>query len=588
MNNRRQFLKKSSLAGLAVTSLFPERLITGNQLLESNQTKTVAEKTYKYINFIVGSDADPIVLNGIKIVQRIVSTRTGLDFTKENENRLNVQLTIVPEGMAAEAFRIDRGENVSITASDARGILYGLGKFIRSSTLTSEGFTPGTWSGLSVPEKMFRKIYFATHFYNFYHVAPIDVVARYIEELALWGYNGLVVWYDMHHFSGINEPAAQAMLDRLSQLLKAGKKVGMDAMACVLGNEGYNSTPKALLATEPLQVRLRGKYGVEICPSQPGGAELILKQLGEEIDAFKKRQVELDYFVVWPYDQGGCGCKQCTPWGSNGYLKMTKKISAMVAKKLPKAKLVQSTWLYDVVEDEGEWAGLAAAYKKEKPPVDYILADSHETFPKYPLNNPSPGGLPLINFPEVSMWECFPWGGFGANPLPERFQKLWASVRDKLAGGYPYSEGIFEDINKSIYSQFYWDSRRPVTDILREYISYEISSKHADELINAIMILEKNHGLDKRSNKPKFKVPAKDHGAEKAYKIFQKVDKELPEVVRNSWRWRILVLRSMFDYELRQNNGMTNETTEAGFKELMSIYYTSSQSEETVRPPAAS
>jgi hypothetical protein len=587
MNNRRDFLKQCSLAGLTVTTGLPEFSPASNSVLDSGAKETFSERSYKYIKFGVTSNVDPIVNKGVEVVQRIISSRTGLDFTKEHDNRLDVLLIIVPEGLPAEAYRIDRGESVSIIASDPRGILYGLGKFLRTSSFGPQGFSPGNWTGISVPEKRFRKIYFATHFFNFYHVAPVEVVTRYIEELALWGYNGLVVWYDMHHFKGINDPAAQAMLDRLAFLLKVAKGLGMDAIACMLGNEGYSSTPKALLATEPLQIRLRGKYGVEICPSQPGGSELIVKQLGEEIDAFKKRQVELDCLVVWPYDQGGCGCKQCTPWGSNGYLGITKKISAMVAKKLPKAKIVQSTWLYDVVEDEGEWAGLAAAYKKDKPPVDYILADSHETFPKYPLNNPSPGGLPMINFPEVSMWESYPWGAFGANPLPQRFQGLWASVRDKLAGGYPYSEGIFEDINKAIYSQFYWDSQRPVEEILKEYVSYEFSSTYASEIVRAIFIMEENHGLRKFSKEKKFRVPSKDYGSEEAYRVLQKVDKELPEVVRGSWRWRILFLRSMFDYELRKNEGMSNEKTEAGFKELMALYYTSSQTEESVRPPAA-
>lgn len=595
MNNRRDFLKRTSLAGFAASaSLVPGQLLhtSSSEDLASQQSVISFGSSYKFIKFHTATPADAITLNAVKIVKRIISERTGLDFSVESANYLDVHLKTVPQSMPAESFRIEHqpDKSIAITASDPQGVLYGIGKFLHTSTLTSAGFTPGAWQGLSVPEKPFRMIYFATHFHNFYHDAPIEKVTAYIEELVLWGYNSLNVWFDMHHFTGIDDPAAQIMLDRLAQLLGAGKSAGMKTMITVLGNEGYSSTPDTLRMTTPLQIKLRGKYGVEICPSQPGGPALILKQVEQELDEFKKRGVEPDYFGVWPYDQGGCGCTQCTPWGSNGYLKMTKMIAALVLKKLPEVKIVQSTWLFDVVEDEGEWAGLAAAYKKEKPPVHYIMADSHETFPKYLLNNPVPGDLPLLNFPEISMWESWPWGGFGANPLPGRFQKLWNSVSDKVAGGYPYSEGLFEDINKVIYSQFYWDSRKPAAESLREYVTYEFSSKDVNQILDAIDIMEKNHGLstyrgnDAKTSPQKFTIPKEDHGAKKAYQILSAIDSKLNLKTKSSWRWRILLLRAMFDHELRLSKGIPNEKVLAGFRELSEIY-SAQNAEPSVRPP---
>ena len=130
--------------------------------------------------------------------------------------------------MPSEAFRIDiQAEQISILASDENGILYGFGKLLHTSFLNETGFSPGSWQGLSVPEKSFRNIYFATHFHNFYHEAPVEKVINYIEELAFWGYNTITVWFDMHGFTGINDPAAQAMLDRLALILQAGKEAGM-------------------------------------------------------------------------------------------------------------------------------------------------------------------------------------------------------------------------------------------------------------------------------------------------------------------------------------------------------------------------
>jgi hypothetical protein len=53
-----------------------------------------------------------------------------------------------------------------------------------------------------------------------------------------------------------------------------------------------------------------------------------------------------------------------------------------------------------------------------------------------------------------------------------RFETAWNAVKDKEAGGYPYSEGIFEDINKVVWAQLYWNPARPVADTLKEYIAY--------------------------------------------------------------------------------------------------------------------
>lgn len=198
---------------------------------------------------------------------------------------------------------------------------------------------------------------------------------------------------------------------------------------------------------------------------------------------------------------------------------------------------------------------------------------------KYPLEHGTPGGIPLLNFPEISMWEQWPWGGYGASPLPNRFQRLWGEVKNRVAGGYPYSEGIFEDINKVLYSQFYWHEDIDYKEVLKEYISYEYSEQYVKEIMEAIETLEKNHGLMtyawyQNPNHWEIDVPKEDFGAKKAYFSLKSMDQKLPLSVRKSWRWRILLIRSMLDYELRLTGGEIDAVAERGFQELFAIYYT--------------
>ncbi len=66
----------------------------------------------------------------------------------------------------------------------------------------------------------------------------------------------------------------------------------------------------------------------------------------------------LDWIVSWPYDEGGCGCSECWPWGARGHVQLSKEISQLVRRKYPRCRFVLSTWVYDS-PPAGEWTGLA-------------------------------------------------------------------------------------------------------------------------------------------------------------------------------------------------------------------------------------
>jgi len=61
-----------------------------------------------------------------------------------------------------------------------------VGKLLRTSRYDRGGFIRRSVARTSIPEKPVRGIYFATHFHNFYHDAPLDEVQRYVEDVGLW------------------------------------------------------------------------------------------------------------------------------------------------------------------------------------------------------------------------------------------------------------------------------------------------------------------------------------------------------------------------------------------------------------------
>jgi hypothetical protein len=201
-----------------------------------------------------------------------------------------------------------------------------------------------------------------------------------------------------------------------------------------------------------------------------------------------------------------------------------------------------------------------------------------------------------MGFPEISMAGMYPWGGFGANPQPARFQRDWNLVKHHFKGGFPYSEGIYEDLNKIILAQLYWSPDRDAFDIVREYLSYELSPSVTPEMMKVVETLERNHhyrwwpGANRNYNFPGHELwwkpgagAQKDKGTAEAYAIVESVLPQLSAYSKNSWRWRILYLRALLDEEFRQNENQPSERAKAAIQELTKIYY-ADRADRAVKP----
>jgi hypothetical protein len=404
----------------------------------------------------------------------------------------------------------------------------------------------------------------------------------------------------------MDDPKARAWIQKMKRLMADARSVGIKVGLLHIVNAGYTSTPKELMATPG-----SGCGGNMVCPGKPEGKKLLMKNWNSLINEFA--DPGLDLVVYWPYDEGGCDCAQCRPWGGNGYLKLCRDFSALVREKYPKANIILSTWCFDYSQspdwkvrvpsrENGEYAALAKALEDDKSWVDCIMTDAHGNFPEYPLIHGVAGGLPMVNFSEISMNGQYPWGGFGANPLPARFQRLWNEAEDKLTGGFPYSEGIYEDINKTICSQLYWAPDRPTMETVKEYIAYEYSPAVVDSVAKAIQLLEQNHmrklvvekkekpdadwfsentiiggsriGFVHADQTPLTEAEMKNlkTNTEEAFRLIDGADKQLTPQARAGWRWRILYLRAVIDRELVKTNGwFEGPVLKAAFEEMTKI-----------------
>jgi hypothetical protein len=107
------------------------------------------------------------------------------------------------------------------------------------------------------------------------------------------------------------------------------RNCGMKTILMVLANDGFADTPKEFRATNTK----RAFFGCEICPSVIGGMNRILDNHRLQASWFEN----IDAVLFWPYDEGGCGCDKCAPWG--GHAMFAEGLRKYIANAFPRVKL---------------------------------------------------------------------------------------------------------------------------------------------------------------------------------------------------------------------------------------------------------
>ncbi len=163
-------------------------------LLSSCQNGNLKETaiTFESFRLVIGKESSPALRNISGILERQITQRCDakIETNKTSQSQLTIELSIESD-IGKEGFRIEDGKagSIRIIGGNERGVLYGVGKFLRTARYDQGGFTPGQWRGESSPKGTFRAVYMATHFMNYYEAAPIEEVRHYIEDIGLWGYN---------------------------------------------------------------------------------------------------------------------------------------------------------------------------------------------------------------------------------------------------------------------------------------------------------------------------------------------------------------------------------------------------------------
>ena len=487
-----------------------------------------------------------------------------------------------------EYYSLEQGLQGSVISGNSlSAIITGFGTFLRESELyPGRGMVCGCKSIRHFFPSVFRGMYFATHNNNFYVEAPMQEIRVVMEDLMLWGMNALCIWFDLHHYTSINEEAAVKMLCRIREIFEAAHELGIKTVVTANANEAFPDSPEDLRAQWKTQGKyhreLAGHYHIEICPSKQGGIERILHDRAIHLEAIK--DLHIDYIVFGPYDQGGCTCEACAPWGANGYLRCLKALRPLVRQYLPDTTICLSSWYFErFISDE--WAAFIREIEAGdwKDWIGFIIAHFHEgeCIPAYLREHKSVGSIPLVEFSEISMYGAKPWGGFGANPYPKKLNMVRALSDGIYSGCLPYSEGIYEDINKAIILGQYSGISEDAFELVRLYAKMEFSEELADDIAKLVSYEEETL-LRTRVNdeliRPDRSCPVRFpiHFTQMIHQtaaLAEQVNSHLDERTQASWKWRILYLRALIDRDMYQNNWYISDQCVKYMNELVEIYH---------------
>jgi len=212
------------------------------------------------VRIVLPGDAGPLAKRAGDILGRQIAERCGAEVVTGGKAAWSVELGI-EAGIGTEGFEIadGPGNTVRILGNDERGLLYGVGKFLRSSRYDRGGFTLGAWRGTSVPKCPIRGIYLATHFNNYYEAASPEELERYVEDLSLWGFNLLALTYPHWQYTGYGDPAARRMGDHLRRIMRVAKQVVREYAAFEFSPDVADDVVKVVEIFE--RNHLRGQLG---------------------------------------------------------------------------------------------------------------------------------------------------------------------------------------------------------------------------------------------------------------------------------------------------------------------------------------
>jgi hypothetical protein len=499
------------------------------------------------------------MLRSLEVLQEEVQKRTGIKLAVAKKlpaagkpviaialesdisklpQKFRTALNTLPDAQK-EGFKllINKEDNSAlIVGKDARGILYGIGRFLRKSEMRKGQLVIATEASISTSPKYpirghqlgYRP---KTNAYDAFSVAMFD---QYIRDIALFGANSIEI---------------------------VPPRTDDDAVS------RHMKLPPQKMIIE--QSRIAKEYGMDVWMWYPNmasdytHADTIKKELKEREEIFSKLP-RLDHVFV--------------PGGDPGDLEpdvlfaFMAKEAAVLQKYHPKAKMWVSPQVFRPTQ---KWFDAFFGHvNKEYPWFGGVVFGPWIKIPVQEIRRLVKPSIPIRNYPDIThnyssqypvpQWDlpfAMTLGRESITPRPYD-EKLIHNALDEYAdGSISYSEGTNDDVNKFVWSDQDWDPEMPVIETLRDYSRLFIGPDFTEGVAQGLIGLERN-----------IKGPLLvNDGIERTLQQWQKMEKDAPLKVLQTARFQMGLIRAYFDAYIHRRMIYENELEKQAKEKLTDI-----------------
>ena len=433
----------------------------------------------------------------------------GISVPKRSGNNLSESK---PEGYRIVSEKRNGKDIIWIIGADARGTLFGVGKFLRTSSMTAKKLIlPESIDFASSPVQSIRGHqlgYRNTN--NSCDAWTVAQYEQYIRDLVIFGTNSVEM------IPGDDEP--------------------QNVLMPVPPEEMNREVSKICAA-----------YGIDYWVWTPAGCDLkdeaARKKQLNYYENFYKNCPKLDDVFFPGGDPGDNHPREVMPY--------LKDLHDLLIKYHPNAGIwislqgfsaEQIDYFYTYLEqNKPDWLrGVVSGPSSPSISETRFRLPSKYKHRLYPdITHNVRCDYPVVNWDQAFMLTI---GREGINPMPNYYAKIHATYAPFTDGFISYSDGAHDDINKVTWSMRGWDINEEPLEIMKDYCRFFFGPELAKKAANGILALEQNWVGPVRKNT----------GIELTFEYWQKLEKENPQLAGN-WRWQFLVCRAYYDtYQRRR------------------------------------
>lgn len=460
----------------------------------------------------------PVVKKLPKSGQSVIRIALENEVTKlppAYQTALNRLPELKSEGFKLVALPSEKA--ILIVGKDARGILYGIGRFLRNADMRNGSVQIPDQLALSTspryPVRGHQLGYRPkTNAYDAFTVAMFD---QYIRDLAMFGANSIEIMpprTDDDFTSPHMKLPANKMIVEQSRICK---EYGLDVSMWYpnLGKDYTHpdSVQKELKEREEIFSTLPKLDAVFVPAGDPGDLEpdVLFAWLAKEAVLLQKYHPNAK---IWVSPQV---FRPTQKWFDSFFSHVNKEYS----------------WFGGVVF--GPWIKLPVQKIREivKPsiPIRHYPDITHNYSSQYPV-------------PHWDLAYALTSGRESINPRPHDEKAIHNAFDQYGIGSISYSEGTNDDVNKFVWSDQDWDPERPVIETLREYSRLFIGPDFTESFAQGIVALENNWKGELLTNE----------SIDRTLLQWRQIEKQAPLKVQQTARFQMGLIRAYFDAYTRQ------------------------------------